>query len=165
MQGIRLVKVRQRFEAPTIPDPEGRVRAEVRRLLRQSEHEPGSRVAITAGSRGIRNALEAYRAAVGALEEGGYDPFLFSSMGSHGRGTAEGQRELLQSLGVTAEKVGAPVICSDEVVRLGETEGPLGGLPVYAAREAAEADGVLVVNRVKPHTSFHGPYESGLMKM
>jgi hypothetical protein len=71
----------------------------------------------------------------------------------------------LRSLGVTAEKVGAPVICSDEVVRLGETEGPLAGLPVYVAREAAEADGVLVVNRVKPHTSFHGPHESGLMKM
>jgi hypothetical protein len=165
MERIRLVKVRQRFEAPTIPDPEGRVREEVRRLLRQSELEPGSRVAITAGSRGISNAVEAYRGAVGALEEGGHDPFLFSSMGSHGRGTTEGQRDLLQSLGVTAEKVGAPVICSDEVVRLGETEKPLAGLPVYVAREAAEADGVLVVNRVKPHTSFHGPYESGLMKM
>lgn len=165
MERIRLVKVRQRFEAPTIPDPEGRVREEVRRLLRQSELEPGSRVAITAGSRGISNAVEAYRGAVGALEEGGHDPFLFSSMGSHGRGTTEGQRDLLQSLGVTAEKVGAPVICSDEVVRLGETEKPLAGLPVYVAREAAEADGVLVVNRGKPHTSFHGPYESGLMKM
>jgi hypothetical protein len=66
---------------------------------------------------------------------------------------------------VTEEKVGAPVLCSDEVVQMGETEAPLKGLPVYAAREAAEADGVLVVNRVKPHTSFHGPYESGLMKM
>jgi hypothetical protein len=99
------------------------------------------------------------------LKEAGHEPFLFSSMGSHGRGTAEGQRELLRSLGVTEEKVGAPVSCSDEVVRIGETEGPLGGLPVFVAREAAEADRVLVVNRIKPHTSFHGSHESGLMKM
>lgn len=72
---------------------------------------------------------------------------------------------MLRSLGVTEEKVGARVLCSDEVMEVGETGGPLEGLPVYVAREAAEADGVLVINRVKPHTSFHGPYESGLMKM
>jgi hypothetical protein len=86
-------------------------------------------------------------------------------MGSHGRGTADGQRDLLKSLGVTEEKIGAPVLCSADVVQLGETEGPLAGLPVYVSKEAAEADGLIAINRVKPHTSFHGPYESGLMKM
>jgi hypothetical protein len=72
---------------------------------------------------------------------------------------------LLQSLGVTEEKVGAPVLCSEEAMQVGKTEAPLVGLPVYVAREAVEADAILAVNRVKPHTSFHGPYESGLMKM
>jgi hypothetical protein len=137
----------------------------VARLLEEDGLAPGSRVAVTAGSRGIGDAVAAYRGAVAALREAGHEPFLFSSMGSHGRGTAEGQRDLLRSLGVTEGSVGAPVSCSDEVVRLGETGEPLAGLPVFVAREAAEADGVLVVNRVKPHTSFHGPHESGLMKM
>lgn len=165
MDGIRLIRVRQRFEASTVSDVAGQVRGEVEQLLASSSLDPGSRIGLTAGSRGINNVVEVYRAAVETVREAGHEPFLFAAMGSHGRGTAEGQRELLQSLGVTEEKVGAPVLCSDEVVELGESGEPLSGLPVYVAREAAEADGVIVVNRVKPHTSFHGPYESGLMKM
>src|SRR5215203_1352495 len=117
------------------------------------------------GSRGINDAVEVYRAAVETIREAGHEPFLFAAMGSHGRGTAEGQRDLLRSLDVTEEKVRAAVLCSDDVVELGESEEPLAGLPVQVAREATEADGVIVINRVKPHTSFHGPYESGLMKM
>ncbi len=165
MNQIRLVKIRQRFEAPTVPDLAEKVRDEVGLLLQRYRLESGSRVAITAGSRGINDAVEVYQAAVELLKEEGHQPFLFSSMGSHGRGTADGQRDLLKSLGVTEEKIGAPVLCSAEVVKLGETEGPLAGLPVYVSKEAAEADGLIVINRVKPHTSFHGPYESGLMKM
>jgi len=165
MDELRLVRAWQSFDAPTVGDVVGKAREEVARLLEGTDLAPGSRVAITAGSRGIGDAADAYRGAVAALHGAGHEPFLFSSMGSHGRGTAEGQRELLRSLGITEEKVGAPVSCSDEVVQLGETGEPLPGLPVFVAREAAEADGVLVVNRVKPHTSFHGPHESGLMKM
>ncbi len=165
MDQLRLVKVRQSFEAPVVHDLAGRVRQETLKLLGKYPLEPASRVGITAGSRGIRDAVEVYQAVVRTLKEEGHEPFLFAAMGSHGRGTAEGQRDLLQSLGVTQEKVGAPVVCSDEVVMLSETEAPISGLPVYAAREASEADAVLVVNRVKPHTSFHGTYESGLMKM
>lgn len=165
MDEIRLVRVLQRFHAPTVSGLTGEVHGEVERLLRSFSPEPGSRIGITAGSRGINDAVEVYRAAVETLKEAGHEPFLFAAMGSHGRGTAEGQRNLLRSLGVTEEKVGAPVLCSDEVVQLGESGEPLAGLPVYVAREAAEAGGVLVVNRVKPHTSFHGPHESGLMKM
>ncbi|MCA1728006.1 MAG: DUF362 domain-containing protein [Actinobacteria bacterium] len=163
--GIRLVRIRQHFEAPVVEDIAGRVREEVGRLLGSHPLRAGSSIGITAGSRGVSDAVEVYRAAVETLREEGHEPFLFAAMGSHGRGTAEGQRDLLRSLGVTEEKVGAPVLCSDEVVRVGETGTPLPGLPVYVAREAAEADGILAVNRVKPHTSFHGPYESGLMKM
>lgn len=165
MDGIRLIRVRQRFEASTVSGVAGQVRGEVEQLLASSSLDHGSRIGLTAGSRGINDAVEVYRAAVETVREAGHEPFLFAAMGSHGRGTAEGQRDLLQSLGVTEEKVGAPVLCSDEVVELGESGDPLAGLPVYVAREAAEADGVIVVNRVKPHTSFHGTYESGLMKM
>src|SRR5918995_6990385 len=165
MDQIRLVKIRQRFEAPRVPDLAETVRDEVGLLLQRYRLESGSRVAITAGSRGISDAVEVYQAAVELLKEEGHQPFLFSSMGSHGRGTADGQRDLLKSLGVTEEKIGAPVLCSAEVVKLGETEGPLAGLPAYVSKEAAEADGLLAINRVKPHTSFHGPYESGLLKM
>lgn len=165
MNQIRLVKIRQRFEAPMVPDLAEKVRDEVGLLLQRYRLESGSRVAITAGSRGINDAVEVYQAAVELLKEEGHQPFLFSSMGSHGRGTADGQRDLLKSLGVTEEKIGAPVLCSADVVQLGETEGPLAGLPVYVSKEAAEADGLIAINRVKPHTSFHGPYESGLMKM
>jgi hypothetical protein len=165
VNGIKLFKVRQHFDAPVVDDLVGRVRGEVGSLLNSYQPEPGSRVGITAGSRGVSDAVEVYRAAVVALREEGHEPFLFSAMGSHGGGTAEGQRDLLRSLGVMEEKIGAPVLCSDEVVEIGETGAPLSGLPVYVAKEAAEADIILAVNRVKPHTSFHGPYESGLMKM
>lgn len=165
MDGVRLAKTHQRFEAPTVSDLAGQVRSEVERLLSSFPLGSGSRVGITAGSRGINDAVEVYRATAETLKDAGHKPFLFAAMGSHGRGAAEGQRDLLRSLGVVEEKVGAPILCSDEVVKLGESGGPLAGLPVYAAREAAEADGVVVVNRIKPHTSFHGPYESGLMKM
>lgn len=165
LEGLRLVEIRQSFEAPVVPDVSLAVRAEVTKLLRRCALPPGSRVGITAGSRGVNDAVEVYRASVRTLIEEGHSPFLFAAMGSHGRGAAEGQRDLLRSLGVTEEKVGAPVFCSDKVVSLGVTDSPRAGLPVYAAREAAEADAVLVFNRVKPHTSFHGPHESGLMKM
>src|ERR687893_1836680 len=162
---IELVKIRRRFEASIVPDLVQPVRDEVGLLLQRYQLEPNSRVGITAGSRGINDAVEVYQAAVELLKEEGHQPFLFSSMGSHGRGTADGQRDLLKSLGVSEEKIGAPVLCSAEVVKLGETEGPLAGLPVYVSKEAAEADGLIAIHRVKPHTSFHGPYESGLMKM
>lgn len=162
---MKLVEVRQTFEAPSISDVSGAVRAELRSLISSADLRSGSRIGITAGSRGINDAVEVYRACVKVLKEAGHSPFLFAAMGSHGRGTAQGQRDLLRSLGVTEEKIGAPVSCSDEVVSLGETTGPRAGLPVYVAREAAEADAILAVNRVKPHTSFHGPHESGIMKM
>src|SRR3954447_9632912 len=162
---MQLVKVRQHFDAPVVDDLAAAVREETRRLLDSCSLAPGSSVGITAGSRGISNIVDVYRVLAETLNAEGYKPFLFASMGSHGRGTAKGQEELLQSLGVTQEKVGAPVLCSEEAVQVGETEAPLTGLPVYAAREAVEADAILAVNRIKPHTSFHGPYESGLMKM
>lgn len=88
--GIRLVKIRQYFDAPVVEDLSGEVRNEVERLLDSSPLEPGSRVGVTAGSRGVSDAVEVYRSAAETLKEKGYEPFLFASMGSHGRGTANG---------------------------------------------------------------------------
>ena len=122
----------------------------------------GGRVAITAGSRGIRDLPAVLAAAVAAVREAGGDPFIAPCMGSHGGATAEGQRAVLESLGVTAESVGAQVVSSMDVVPVGES---VFGVPVWASRDLAEADGVIVVNRVKPHTDFHGEVESGLVKM
>ena len=122
----------------------------------------GMRVAITAGSRGIRDLPAVLRAAVAAVQEAGGEPFVVPCMGSHGGATAEGQRAVLEGLGVTPATVGAEVASTMDVVSVGESAF---GVPVWAARDLAEADGVIVVNRVKPHTDFHGEVESGLVKM
>ena len=122
----------------------------------------GARVGITAGSRGIADLPAVLRAAVAAVREAGGDPFVAPCMGSHGGATAEGQRAVLRDLGVTAESVGAEVVSSMDVVSVGESAF---GVPVWTSRDLAEADGVIVVNRVKPHTDFHGEVESGLVKM
>jgi hypothetical protein len=122
----------------------------------------GDRVAITAGSRGVRDLPAVLRAAVAAVREAGGDPFIAPCMGSHGGATAKGQLRVLADLGVTEDTVGARVVSSMDVAQVGESS--FGG-PVWAARDLAEADGVIVVNRVKPHTDFHGEVESGLVKM
>ena len=122
----------------------------------------GMRVAITAGSRGIEDLPAVLRATVAAVVEAGGDPFIAPCMGSHGGATAEGQRAVLEGLGVTPETVGARVVSSMEVLQVGESAF---GVPIWTARDLAEADGVIVVNRVKPHTDFHGEVESGLVKM
>jgi len=126
---------------------------------------PGAKIAVTAGSRGIANYAEILRHAVRWLKSRGYRPFLFSAMGSHGRGEEEGQQEVLTSLGITGETVGCEVSCSSSVERIGLFEAFGREIPVYCAKEALESDGIVVINRVKPHTSFHGDYESGLLKM
>jgi len=122
----------------------------------------GTRIAITAGSRGIADLPAVLRAAAAAVREAGGEPFVAPCMGSHGGATAEGQRAVLAELGVTEQTVGAEVVSSMDVVPVGESAF---GAPVWASRDLAEADGVIVVNRVKPHTDFHGEVESGLVKM
>ena len=123
----------------------------------------GARVALAVGSRGIDRLAEVVAATVAELRRMGAEPFIVPAMGSHGGATAEGQKQLLGQLGVTEEAVGAPIRSSMETVLLGEVEGDV---PVYFDRIAAtEADVVIPINRVKPHTDFHGPVESGLIKM
>ena len=102
------------------------------------------------------------RAAVDALKEMGYKPFIVAAMGSHGGATAEGQRRLLAGYGVTAEAMGVPVKTDMDTVVLGTN--PV-GLPIYFDRNAHQADGIVLINRVKPHTDFRAAHESGVLKM
>src|SRR5919112_1198362 len=120
------------------------------------------RVALTAGSRGISQIDVVLRSLVRALKEKGAEPFIVPAMGSHGGATAEGQVEVLESLGVTEEFCEAQILSCMEVAEIGRTER---GVPVYMDRHASKADGVVVVNRIKAHTDFRGPAESGLLKM
>jgi hypothetical protein len=123
---------------------------------------PGSRVAITAGSRGINNLVGMTRAAADAVKSMGGRPFIVPSMGSHGGATGEGQQSLLADLGISERTMGCPVVSSMEVEEIGRTSN---GTPVYLDRNALQADSIVVINRIKPHTAFHGEIESGLCKM
>lgn len=162
-----MVRIARDLPSPSnpVPDPAATAHRETVALLHRHGDLRGGRVAVTAGSRGIAGIAEVLRGAAQAVRDAGAEPLLFSAMGSHGGGTGAGQREILTALGITETATGAPVSCSDRVVTVGETGPPLPGLPVHVAEEAARADAVLAVNRVKPHTSFHGPHESGLLKM
>ncbi len=122
----------------------------------------GKHIAIGIGSRGVAGIDIIARELVSQVRHSGGDPFIVPAMGSHGGATPEGQRDVLHGLGVTEARVGCPIRATMEVVQLGETAH---GLPVYFDRFAAEADGVIIVNRVKMHTDFHAPTESGLLKM
>ncbi len=124
--------------------------------------QKGQRIAITGGSRGIADYVSLMRAAVAYIKEKGAIPFIVPAMGSHGGATAEGQVEVLRNLGITEESVGAPIISSMDVVEVARTELDL---PVYIDKNAYGADGILLLNRVKTHTSIYGKYQSGLVKM
>ncbi|MDP8949483.1 MAG: nickel-dependent lactate racemase [Actinomycetota bacterium] len=158
----KVVKVRQEFPRPRVEDVEARVRKEFEKEEISSRVRSGMRVALTAGSRGIAQIDVVLRALVRVLKEKGAEPFIVPAMGSHGGATAEGQVEVLESLNVTEEFCEAQILSSMEVVEIGKTER---GVPVYMDCHAAKADGVVIVNRIKAHTDFRGPAESGLLKM
>src|ERR687893_229081 len=162
MQFPKVVKVRQDFPRPRVEDVEEALREQCEREEIRSRIEPGMQVAITAGSRGISGIDNILASLVRILKDAGAEPFIVPAMGSHGGATAEGQVEILSSLGVTEESVGAPIKSSMEVVELGQTES---GVPVFMDRIASEADGVIVVGRIKQHTDFRSDVESGLLKM
>jgi hypothetical protein len=122
---------------------------------------PEDRVAITAGSRGIANMPAILRACGDAIREVSGDPFILPAMGSHGGATADGQRDVLAGYGIIRETVGMPVISSMDVQEIGAVDD----MPVFMSTTALEADHILLVNRIKPHTDFRGPFESGLAKI
>lgn len=159
---LEMAKIRvacRREALPDIPARMAEIMEEAKRQLR-----PGMRVAICAGSRGISNYALVVKCVVQAVKEAGAEPFIIPAMGSHGGATAEGQARVLADYGITEETMGAPVVSSMEVVRLGELDGEP-RIPVYMDAQAYGADGVIVVNRVKLHTDFHGDHESGIVKM
>lgn len=158
----RMVKIHQVFDSSEIENVQQAVREQLERPEIRGRVHDGMRIAITAGSRGIRDYQLIMKTMVSILKDWGAKPFLIPAMGSHGGGTAEGQKGMLDSLGITEETVGAPILSSMEVVQIGINED---GYPVYIDRYASEADGIIVFNRIKPHTNFRGDYESGLMKM
>ncbi len=141
--------IRQRFAAEKLADVTGKLHAE----LKLHAITPGQRIAIAVGSRGIANLPVVVSSVADWVRAQGGEPFIVPAMGSHAGATADGQRQLLEKFGITS----APIRATMEVV-------PLGG-NAFMDRYAFEADGVIVINRIKPHTSFHSQYESGLMKM
>ena len=161
----RMVKVRQNFDKTCIPESDipGVIIRELDRPEIGGKIQPGQKIAITCGSRGINhNALMA-RTIVDFVKSKGAEPYIVAAMGSHGGATAEGQTQILKDYGITEEAMGCPVKSSMETVQIG-----ISGVrhqPVFIDKNASEADGIILFNRIKPHTSFRGPYESGLMKM
>ncbi|MFC4768076.1 lactate racemase domain-containing protein [Effusibacillus consociatus] len=164
MKFPRIVKIKQHFQGPVVEDIDAAVSEQLTQAGLGRKITPGMRVAITAGSRGIANIPMIIRATVNELKKMGALPFIVPAMGSHGGATAQGQVEVLESLGITEEFCGAPILSSMEVVHAGDTPG---GMPVYVDKYAWEADGIILMGRVKVHTDFKSPIgiESGLMKM
>jgi hypothetical protein len=152
-----MIPVRQKFPASPPLD----VRAELRKQFRPRV-KPGARIAVGAGSRGITNLAAVIGETLSILKEAGAKPFIVPAMGSHGGATAEGQIQILSEYGVTEAALGAPFRASMDTVSLGRTED---GVDVRFSKEALDSDGIVVVNRIKPHTDFGPPLGSGLVKM
>ncbi|OES46087.1 lactate racemase domain-containing protein [Domibacillus iocasae] len=164
MKFPRIVKVKQHFQGPVVENIEAEIAQQLARVKLAQKVKPGMRIAITAGSRGIANIAEIIRACADELKQLGAEPFIVPTMGSHGGATAEGQVEVLNSLGITEDFCGAPILSSMDVVHVGDTPD---GMSVHIDQNAWEADGIILMGRVKVHTDFKSPIgiESGLMKM
>ncbi|NOU95278.1 DUF2088 domain-containing protein [Paenibacillus sp. LMG 31456] len=158
----QMIKIRQRFDGTKLEDLTGGLESELQKPGAIDQIKPGQQVAVAVGSRGVANIALFTKVTIDAIKKAGGHPFIVPCMGSHGGATAEGQKDVLHHLGVTEEAMGAPIRSSMEVVKLDELPN---GLPVYVDQIASTADAIVVINRVKPHTAFRGPIESGIMKM
>lgn len=154
----RLIKIKQKIKTSKIKDVRKEVESEIENLKIKFK----GRIAVAVGSRGIANLPIMVKQVVDSIKKNGGEPFIVPSMGSHGGANASGQTEILESLGVNEKTMGVPIISSMEVIEL-----PKGNLKnkVFIDKNAFESDGIVVINRIKPHSDFHGPYESGLAKM
>jgi Uncharacterized conserved protein len=162
MQLPKMLRIRQRFSGERVEDVEKTLRTKLRDAAVAERIQPGMRVAVGVGSRGIADVAVLVKTVVDELRQWGARPFIVPAMGSHGGATAEGQAELLAGLGVDEARMNCPVHSAMDVVQLGTLAN---GLPVYIDQNAAAADGIVIINRVKPHTGFSGNHESGLAKM
>jgi hypothetical protein len=158
----RIVLVRQKFPDRRVKDIPGEVRRQLSGSGFAQKLQPGARVAIGVGSRGIANIATIVRAVVDFWKDAGMRPFIFPAMGSHGAATAEGQADVLAHYGIHEATMGCPIVSSLEVVPLGSTAE---GIGAFMDRSAYSSDGVMLVGRVKWHTDFAGKIESGLFKM
>ena len=160
----RMFRVRQIFPRNKIEPEE--IPGIIKKLLSEekfsSQIKPGMKIAITAGSRGIANNALTTKCIADFIKSKGAQPFVVPAMGSHGGSTAAGQREILNGYGITEEYLQCPILSSMEVKKIGVNEE---GTDVYIDKYAAESDGIVIGCRIKPHTAFRGPYESGIMKM
>ncbi|MFO0892388.1 MAG: lactate racemase domain-containing protein [Isosphaeraceae bacterium] len=157
-----IARVRRTQQQPEVQDVFEEVASQIRASHLAGRVLAGGRVAITVGSRGIAGLPRIVRAVVDVVKSLGFRPFVVAAMGSHGGGTAEGQRALLAELGVDEASAGCPILSDMGTVVLGTNSF---GLPIHFDQNAFDADGIILLNRIKPHTSFTGRYESGLLKM
>lgn len=156
----QIARVRQHLTADRVDDIAAQVHCELDKLPLAELVQPGMRVAVGVGSRGIACIRDVVAPLIERLLALDTRPFLVPAMGSHGGGNAEGQHEVL--IGYGLGELGVPIESSMEATQIGTTER---GMPVYTDRNAAQADAIIVVNRIKPHTSFRAKWESGLTKM
>lgn len=157
-----MIKIRQYFDDEKITGITSVINEQLDQPKITSTIKPGQSIAITCGSRGIANINIIIKEIVNYVKSKGAHPFIVPAMGSHGGATAQGQREVVESYGVTEAFVGVPIKTTMDVSLVGYTKT---NEPVYIDKFAYEADGIIVVNRIKTHTAFKGKYESGLMKM
>ncbi|UCF36064.1 MAG: DUF2088 domain-containing protein [Acidobacteriota bacterium] len=158
----RVATFKQSFPRPRLECPAETLREAIEHVSNALPPVAGKRIAVCAGSRGIANLESMVKACVESLRRLGADPFIVPAMGSHGGATAEGQVQVLAEYGITERSTGAPIVSTLETVEIGTTPD---GIPVRIDRAAWQADGIVLVNRVKPHTDFKGEVESGLLKM
>lgn len=158
----KMVRIRQKYDDKKIMDLKNHIEKEMDAVLIQKEDFTGKSICITAGSRGIPHLDMIIKTVVDKLKEYGANPFIIPSMGSHGGASVEGQMEILEGYGITEESMGVPIKATLDVVQIGELPDKT---PVYCDTYAYEADGIVILNKVKPHTDFRGKHESGLAKM
>ena len=158
----RMVNVRQKFDSSHLGDIPATVTREFQRPEVRARVKSGQVIAVGCGSRGIANISVITKCVIRELLALGAKPFIFPAMGSHGAATAEGQRKVLEGYGISEASMGVPVKATMDTVIVGKLDD---GTPVHMDRFAAEAEGIVVINRIKPHTAFRGATESGVTKM
>lgn len=159
---IEFYAIHQKFVRPQITDIDAAAASALSNCLLSVSSVSGKRIAVTAGSRGIAKIDQITKAIVGNLKSLEANPIVIPAMGSHGGATADGQREILKSLGITAQSVGCDIVSSMDTVIVGTNRQ---GVPIHVSRDALQADGLIIINRIKQHTRFDGAIESGIIKM
>jgi len=158
----KMVTVRQQFESPKVDDIAAVIKSEFEKPEIRARVKPGQVIAVGCGSRGIANIATIAKSVIEGLKALGAQPFIFPCMGSHGAATAEGQKQVLEGYGITEAAMGVEIRATMETTIVGHLED---GTPVHMDANAAKAEAIVVINRIKPHTSFRGPTESGITKM